>query len=93
MDTTTKESEGNMIWVSWAVSICFCWSKPPKVIRTRGPARAIINSATPRASRAKIFTQLLANRSAKRRLCLLRAWTYRGTTVEVMQELNSSTGM
>ena len=56
-------------------------------------AMAIVVSVTPSAINASMLMALLAKRPARSSPLRARASVYMGTSVEVMQELSSNTGM
>ena len=62
-------------------------------MRTSGPAKSSISTVTPSAISASMLMALLAKRSARASPLRARASVYMGTSVEVIQELSSSTGM
>ena len=62
-------------------------------MRTSGPAKSSISTVTPSAINASMLMALLAKRSARSSPLRARASVYMGTSVEVMQELSSNTGM
>ena len=60
---------------------------------TSGRASSIINSVSATEASASMLMVLLAKRSARASPLRVRASVYMGTSVEVMQELSSNTGM
>ena len=92
MEVTLNTSESIMIRVSWAVSSSFSGENPPYTRRTSGPAKTYMIAAITSAASANRLKELLPNRLAALGPPSFSACTKRGTSVEVMQELNSNTG-